>query len=157
MTDTTLTFTRELAVSAHSVWRCWTEPELLMQWFAPRPVRTTDVVIEARPGGAFKNTMHIPDMPEPMHGNGCVLAADPGRRFAFTNMMQQDFQPQDATVGGGFPFTAEILITPKDTGCTYTVTVRHIDAAGADKHKAMGFFQGWGTAADKMVEVAETL
>ena len=157
MTDTTLTFTRELAVSAHSVWRCWTEPELLMQWFAPRPVRTTDVVLEPYPGGAFDSTMHIPDLPDPMSGRGCVLAADPDRRFAFTNMMTKNFHPQDTSGEGQFPFTAEIVITPKDTGCSYTVTVRHLDAAGAETHKAMGFFEGWGTAADQMVEVAETL
>ncbi|WP_333713363.1 SRPBCC domain-containing protein [Yoonia sp.] len=157
MTDTTLSFTRELSVSADSVWRCWTEPALLVQWFAPRPVRTTDVVIETFPGGAFNTTMHIPDVPEPMTGTGCVLAAEPGRRFAFTNMMRKGFQPQDTSGEGQFPFTAEIVITPKDTGCTYAVAVRHLDAAGADQHKAMGFFEGWGIAADQLVEVAATL
>lgn len=157
MADTTLSFTRDLSVSAHSVWRCWTEPELLMQWFAPRPVATTAAKIEPFSGGAFDTTMVIPDMPEPMSGQGCVLAAEEGRRFAFTNMMTAGFHPQDTSGEGQFPFTAEIVITPKDTGCTYTVTVRHHDSAGAEQHKAMGFFEGWGTAADQMVELAATL
>ncbi len=157
MSDTTLSFTRDLAASAHSVWRCWTEPELLMQWFAPKPVQTTKALIGPFPGGAFDTTMVIPDMPEPMSGNGCVLVAEEGRRFAFTNMMTAGFQPQDNSGEGQFPFTAEMTITPKDTGCTYTVTVRHLDTAGAEAHKAMGFFEGWGAAADQMAEIAATL
>ncbi|MEO1640967.1 MAG: SRPBCC domain-containing protein [Pseudomonadota bacterium] len=157
MTDTTLQFTREIAASAHSIWRCWTEPELLMQWFAPAPVKTTAAAIDPIPGGRFDTTMVIPDFPDPMTGQGCVLAADPCKRFAFTNMMTAGFQPQDQSGEGQFPFTAEITITAKDTGCTYTVTVRHLDTAGAEAHKAMGFYDGWGTAATQMAELAKTL
>jgi uncharacterized protein YndB with AHSA1/START domain len=157
MTDTTLTFTRQIAASANSIWRCWTEPALLEQWFAPKPVVTKDVVIDAFPGGRFHNTMLIPDMPEPMVGRGCVLAADPNRRFAFTNMMRENFQPQETSGAGQFPFTAEITLQATDTGCDYTVTVRHLDVAGAESHRNMGFFEGWGTAADQMAALALSL
>lgn len=157
MSDTTLQFTREIAASAHSIWRCWTEPELLMQWFAPAPVKTTHAAIDPSPGGSFDTTMVIPDFPEPMASKGCVLAADPGKRFAFTNMMKAGFQPQDTSGEGQFPFSAEIMITAHDTGCTYTVTVRHLDAAGAQAHRDMGFFEGWGAAADQMAALAATL
>ena len=157
MSDTTLTFSREIAASAGSIWRCWTEPELLRQWFAPEPVKTTEAAIDLVPGGRFDTTMVIPDFPEPMTGQGCVLAADAGKRFAFTNMMTAGFQPQDQSGEGQFPFTAEITITAKDTGCTYRVTVRHLDTAGAEAHKARGFFEGWGTAADQMAALAQSL
>ncbi|MCK0095251.1 SRPBCC domain-containing protein [Yoonia sp. F2084L] len=157
MIETTLQFTREINASAHSIWRCWTEPELLKQWFAPKPVVTTEAVIEPHSGGCFNTTMVVPDMPKPMMGEGCVLAADPGKRFAFTNMMKGAFQPQDTSGEGQFPFTADITIKAHDTGCTYTVTVRHLNKAGADAHRDMGFFEGWGTAADQMAALAETL
>ena len=157
MTETTLQFTREISASPHSIWRCWTEPDLLKEWFAPKPVATTHAVIEPRSGGHFNTTMVAPDMPEPMSGEGCVLAAEQGQRFAFTNMMTRGFQPQDTSGEGQFPFTAEITISAHDTGCTYTVTVRHLDVAGAEAHRKMGFFEGWGSAADQMVVLAETL
>ena len=157
MTDTTLHFTRDIAASPHAIWRCWTEPALLEQWFAPKPVRVTDALIEPFPGGRFDTTMHIPDVPAPVTGNGCVLVAEPGRRFAFTNLMSGEFQPNVIAGEGSFPFSAEIVMTPRDTGCTYAVTVRHADAAGAKLHSDMGFFEGWGTAADQMAALAATL
>ncbi len=156
MTETTLSFTRQIAASANSIYRCWTEPALLEQWFAPAPVRVTDAVIEPFTGGRFDSTMHIPGMDEPMVGEGTVLIAEPNKRFAFTNMMRATFQPNDFSAGG-FAFTAEITMTATDTGCTYTVTARHIDAKAAAAHEEMGFYTGWGTAADQMEALAKTL
>ena len=157
MTDTTLTFTRDLTASANAVWRCWSEPELLRKWFAPKPVVTSHAEIDARPGGRFDTTMQVPGMEEPMSGEGCIIAAEPGRRIAFTNMMKADFQPQDTSGPGEFPFTAEMIIEPRDTGCRYTVIVRHLTEKDTEAHKAMGFFDGWGTAATQMDELAVTL
>ena len=142
MTETTLQFTREISASAHNVWRSWTEPDLLKQWFAPKPVATTQSVIGPQLGGGFNTTMVIPDMPEPMSSDGCVLAADPSQRPAITNMMTGGFQLQDTSGEGQFPFTAEMTISAHDTGCTYTVTVRHLDAAGAN-HSAQ-----WDSSTD---------
>lgn len=42
--DLTLNAPRE------KVWRCWTEPELMKQWFAPAPWTTPRVEIDLRPG-----------------------------------------------------------------------------------------------------------
>ena len=35
-----LTLTRLIAAPRAAVWRCWTEPELIKQWFTPRPWTT---------------------------------------------------------------------------------------------------------------------
>ena len=32
-----LTLERTLAAPRAAVWRCWTDPELLKQWFCPKP------------------------------------------------------------------------------------------------------------------------
>ncbi|WP_296426490.1 SRPBCC domain-containing protein [Yoonia sp.] len=157
MTDTALSFTRDLAATPMNVWRCWTDAALLEQWFAPKPVVVTDALIAPFPGGQFNSTMHIPGVPKPVVGHGCVLVAEPGRRFAFTNMMTGGFQPADTTGPGQFPFTAEILIAARDTGCTYTAIVRHLTAQAAQAHREMGFFDGWGTATDQLDALAVTL
>jgi len=32
-----LTISHAIAAPPYAVWRCWTEPELIKRWFAPRP------------------------------------------------------------------------------------------------------------------------
>ena len=39
--DRILTLTRVLNAPREKVYRCWTEPALLKQWFTPAPWRTT--------------------------------------------------------------------------------------------------------------------
>jgi uncharacterized protein YndB with AHSA1/START domain len=45
------------------VWRAWTEPEQLAQWWGPEGMETPveTVTLDVREGGAFKATMVAPD------------------------------------------------------------------------------------------------
>jgi pimeloyl-ACP methyl ester carboxylesterase len=44
-----------------TVWRAWTEPQLLKQWWCPRPWTTEVRAFELRAGGAFHTFMRGPD------------------------------------------------------------------------------------------------
>ena len=160
MTDTpesTLSFTRDLKARPEALWRCWTEAALLMQWFTPVPVKTTQAVIEPRPGGRFFTVMDIPGAGE-TQGEGCVLVAEPGRRLLWTNCLSQGFTPQK--IGSGdfdFGMTAEILFAPLADGCRYTANVLHATPEDAQKHSDMGFFTGWGAATDQLEALAASL
>ena len=52
ISDRELVLTRIFDVSPEKVYRAWTEPELLKQWFAPLPWTTPRAEIDVRPGGA---------------------------------------------------------------------------------------------------------
>src|SRR5690349_8177887 len=43
------------------VWKAWTEPERLAQWWGPRNWKTTIKEFDLRPGGAFFYVMNGPD------------------------------------------------------------------------------------------------
>src|SRR5512147_2479891 len=43
------------------IWRGWSEPALLKQWFAPLPWTVTDAEIDLRPGGLFRFVMQSPE------------------------------------------------------------------------------------------------
>ena len=59
-TDLTLTLTRHIKASPATVWRCWTDPELLAKWFAPDPVQITTCEVDPKLGGVFNVVMQMP-------------------------------------------------------------------------------------------------
>ncbi len=156
-----LTLERRLKAPPAKVWRAMTEPELLKQWFAPRPWRVTDVSVDPRPGGAFHLKMAGPDdepeecLADPADAaddRGCVLVAEPERRLVWTDSMGPEFRPK----GSGF-MTADIRLAPDGDGTRYSVRVLHKDGADRDRHREMGFEDGWGTCASQLDEVAPGL
>lgn len=157
-----LVFTRDIDVPRALVWRAWTEPALLKQWFCPLPWRTTDCEIDLRPGGVFRTTMQSPEGRD-FPNLGAYLEVLPQTRLVWTNAILQGFRPSlhTQTCGSdeaGFMFTAviELADLPQATpGTRYTATVLHADAAGCQQHAAMGFETGWGLALDQLVALVK--
>ena len=52
--DRELVLTRLIDAPRESLYRCWTEPALLKQWFAPKPYETPVVEVDVRPGGSSR-------------------------------------------------------------------------------------------------------
>ena len=52
-----LVLERVIDVTPELVWRAWTQPKHLMQWFVPHPWSVSDCEIALRPGGIFRTTM----------------------------------------------------------------------------------------------------
>jgi uncharacterized protein YndB with AHSA1/START domain len=146
---------REIPITPEQVWRAWTEPDLLMQWFTPKPWRTTECEIDLRPGGIFRTVMAGPDG-EVGGGTGCYLEVLPAERLIWTESLLPGFRPA-VVAPGELVFTARIDMQPSDVGCRYAATVRHDTAATCDTHRAMGFEAGWGAALDQLVELMRGL
>lgn len=51
---------RELDVSRELVWKAWTEPERLMQWWGPKGFRVLVARVDLQPGGTFLYGMASP-------------------------------------------------------------------------------------------------
>ena len=59
--DNTIEFSRVFDAPRELVFRAWTEPELMAQWFAPEPFTTPIAEIDLRPGGRYRLVMRDPD------------------------------------------------------------------------------------------------
>ena len=151
-----LVLERVVPVSPDRVWRAWTEPEQLKQWFCPRPWRTTECQIDLRPGGVFRTVMQSPEGQDMEPNTGCYLEVVPTERLVWTGALEPGFRP--AHHDGDVPvFTAIITIEPVEGGSKYTAIAMHRDPEGAAQHKAMGFHEGWGAALDQLVELAQSM
>ena len=147
-----LILTRLLDAPAEALFRCWTTPELMKQWFAPKPYTTPVVETDVRPGGASTVVMKSPEGQE-IPCPGQYLEVVPNRKLVFTDAFTGDWAPKD-----GVPFmVATISFEPEGDKTRYTATARHWSEADKKKHEEMGFHQGWGQCADQLEALAKTL
>ena len=146
-----LSLTRLIDAPAEALWRCWTEPELIKQWFTPRPWTTPVVEVDVRPGGASYMLFQGPNGEE-FPNRGVYLEVERNRRLVFTDAYVEAWVPSAK------PFlTAIISFTPEGGGTRYSARVLHWTAEDMRRHEEMGFHDGWGKATDQLETVARAL
>lgn len=151
--DLDIELIREVDVPPALVWRAWTTPELVTQWFAPKPFETAVCEIDLRPGGKFRTVMRSPDGDE-FDGTGCFVDIVDGERLAWTSALGPGFRPQT----GPMVFTAVIELEPTASGGTrYRAVAMHQTPEDNQQHADMGFLEGWGAALDQLVALVKTL
>ena len=149
-----LEITRHLAVPRAKVWRAWSDPALLAEWWCPKPWTTEVRAFDLRPGGGFHTFMRGPAETGGESDNpGVFLEAVAGERVVFTTMLGAGWRPQAPWLG----MTAIITLADEGEGTRYTARVLHVDAAAAARHEEMGFSVGWGICIDQLAALAATL
>jgi uncharacterized protein YndB with AHSA1/START domain len=147
-----LSLTRILDAPRDKIFRCWTEPELVKQWFAPLPWTTPKAEIDLRPGGASLIVMRSPEGTE-FPNRGVYLEVVLIEKLVFTDAYTSAWVPSQK------PFMT-VLLTFEDAGAgltRYTARVRHWTGADREAHETMGFHQGWAKCADQLGQVASKL
>lgn len=142
---------RTVDVPPEWVWQAWTQPDLLMPWFCPKPWSVIECDIDLRPGGAFRTVMQSPEGEAMPASEGCYLEVVEHRRLVWTSALLPGYRPAPTPAEGDFVFTAYLLFEPEGAGTRYRALVAHQSEAGKEQHEAMGFHQGWGIALDQLV------
>jgi uncharacterized protein YndB with AHSA1/START domain len=149
--DRELVLTRIINAPREKVFKAWTDPELLKQWFAPLPYTTPKAELEVRPGGSNLIVMRDAagnDFPN----RGVYLDVVENERLVFTDAYTKAWEPS------GKPFMTVILTFEDEGGKTnYTARVLHWTAADRETHEKMGFYQGWGQCTDQLEALAAKL
>ncbi len=148
----TLEIRRTLNASRARVWRCWTEPDLLKQWYCPKPWRVSEARLDLRPGGEAYTVMEGPDGERNVFAPVYVEIV-PMTRLVFTDAMGPDFEPRANAFMAGY-----IELSDAPGGGTHIrYGARHADKATADRHIEMGFNEGWNTCVDQLDELAQSI
>ncbi|MCB1475631.1 MAG: SRPBCC family protein [Rhodobiaceae bacterium] len=151
MNSRELVLDRLLDAPRSAIWRCWTEPELLMQWFCPKPWTVSRVGIDVRPGGSSLVVMRSPEGEE-FPNPGVYLEVVPGRKLVFTDAYTSAWQPSQK------PFmTAVVTFDDEGDKTRYVARCFHWTVEDREQHEKMGFHEGWGQAANQLEELARTL
>ncbi len=147
-----LVLTRTIAVTPDKLFRCWTEPALIVQWFTPRPWTTVSAQTDVRPGGASLVVMRSPDGQE-VPNPAVYLDVVPNKLLVATDAYTSAWVPSTK------PFMTLVLRFDDlgDGRTQYTARALHWSAADRDQHEKMGFHTGWGLATDQLAELAARL
>lgn len=147
-----LVLMREIDAPREKIFRAWTDPELLKQWFCPKPWGVSHAELDVRTGGSSVIVMNGPNG-EVVDNRGVYLEVVPNEKIVFTDAFKTAWIPSEK------PFmTGIVLLEPLGDGRTkYTAVARHWTEEDKKTHEAMGFHEGWGAATDQLAALVATI
>jgi uncharacterized protein YndB with AHSA1/START domain len=147
-----LVLMREIDAPRETIFRAWTDPELLKQWFCPKPWGVSHAELDVRSGGSSVIVMNGPNG-EVVDNRGVYLEVVPNEKIVFTDAFKTAWVPSEK------PFmTGIVLLEPLGDGKTkYTAMARHWTEENKRTHEAMGFHEGWGAATDQLAALVATI
>jgi uncharacterized protein YndB with AHSA1/START domain len=151
ISDRELVLTRIINAPREKVFKAWTDPKLLKQWFAPLPYTVSVAETDVRPGGSNLVVMRGPDGTESPN-RGVYLEVVKNERLVFTDAYTKAWEPSKN------PFMTVILTFEDEAGKTkYTARVLHWTVADRETHEKMGFQQAWGQCTDQLAALVAKL
>jgi uncharacterized protein YndB with AHSA1/START domain len=145
--DTTIQITREFAAPRHLVWRVWTEPELIRQWWAGQRGTVTSVEVDLRVGGKWRYVMTANGGFEvAFHGEYREIAV--GDKLVSTDVFEG--APDAEAVN-----TA--IFTEHGGRTTLTLLVQHQNRQNRDMHVNSGMEGGLQESLDLAEQLARAL
>jgi len=146
-----LSLTRLLDAPREKLFRCWTDTELLKQWFVPKPWTIARVDLDVRPGGSTLIVMKNPEGDE-FPNPGIYLEIVENEKIVLTDAYTSAWVPSAK------PFmTAIVTFADEGDKTRYTAIARHWSEEDRKAHEEMGFHEGWGICADQLEELAQSL
>lgn len=147
-----LVISRLLKAPRAKVWRAWSDPKLLKEWWCPKPWTTEVLAFDMRPGGAFHTLMKGPDGGV-SDNPGCFLEIVPMEKIVSTSALVAGYRPNKPWLS----MTAVITMEDEGDGTRYTARVMHPDEATRKQHEELGFHEGWNTCITQLEEFASQL
>ncbi len=125
-----------------TVFRAWTDPDIVMKWFGPRPNSLHSAIIDLRQGGAWR-FLEFKDDEKSVWFEGEYLEVEPNRRLVFTwSKLTAHSGGTDAAPGS----RVEVTFSAEGTG----TRVRLVHSAIHSDEMRRGFAGGWERGFDNL-------
>lgn len=135
----TLTLKKVFNAPVKLAWEAWIKPEHVVQWWAPKGMKINVIEHDFKVDGKWKYSMPMPD------GN---LFVSEGKYFEIVEYKKiattADFKPMTEGVELHVEFEADGDKT------NFTFSVIHATEEYCKAQEKMGFYNGWGSAFDRM-------
>lgn len=145
-----LYLTRTFAAPRELVWRAWTDPEHIMQWWGPSGFTNTECSAELRVGGSFRLVMQAPN------GDSYPCTGIYREIRAPERIVYESTADEGHPCGAGLPPRAVVTLTLTEQA-QHTHLTLHTRFASAERKAAAdqaGYSRSWGEA---LVRLATTL
>jgi len=142
----TLSLKKVFNAPVELVWDAWTNSEHVVQWWAPKGMQINVIEHDFKVGGKWKYSMPMPG------GNlfiseGVYLEIEPYKKIVTT----ADFKPMTEAV--------EMHVSFEEDGdkTNFTFSVIHATEEYCRQQEKMGFYNGWGSAFDRLEALVNSL
>jgi uncharacterized protein YndB with AHSA1/START domain len=149
----TVTIERSFDAPVDLVWRAWTEAELLVQWWAPKPWRAVTKDMDFREGGRWLYAMTSPEGQQ--HWDlKTFLKIDPKKSFSY----RSTFTNENGEIAPDMPgSTWTNTFTEKDGGTLVTNVIVNESLERLEMMIKMGFKEGYTMGLDQLEELLQVL
>jgi len=139
LTNRTLTIERTFDAPIDLVWEAWTDSAHIARWWAPHGMPLEVIAYDFSPGGKWKYSMPMPD----------------GNKFISEGVFKEIVDKQKIISSADFkPMTenVELHISFEADGdkTRLTFSVVHATAEYCKQQEEMGFYNGWGSALERL-------
>ncbi|HET8572235.1 MAG TPA: SRPBCC domain-containing protein [Edaphocola sp.] len=137
--NNTIDVIREFAAPVELVWKAWTDPEILDQWWAPRPWKSKTKFMNFRVGGRRFYAMVGPEGQEHWSVQD-FTAISPKTNFKTLNA----FADKDENIDTEMARSAwDLNFSERDGTTTVSIVIKHDTLADLEKYIQMGFKEGF--------------
>jgi uncharacterized protein YndB with AHSA1/START domain len=153
--------TREFDAPRELVFKMWTEPKHMAQWWGPRDVINPVCEMDVRPGGAYRIVMHdLNGIEYPIQGvyrqvvkpERLVMTMDCSEHSEeWHDMVKPNRQKWERNPAG--EMLATVTFEELNGKTKVTIRVRLISATIRDAMVKMGMNEGWSQSLDRLGEL----
>jgi uncharacterized protein YndB with AHSA1/START domain len=153
--------TRVFDAPRELVFKAWTEPKHMAQWWGPRTVTNPVCEMDVRPGGAYRIVMRGPDGVEyPIKGiyrevvksQSLVMTMDCSEHpDEWHNLVRPNREKGEHNPAGEMLTT--VTFEELDGKTKLTIRIRLASAAIRDAMVKMGMKEGWSQSLDRLAEL----